>query len=129
MRRNAMLKRLLRPLLAAAATAVLVATGVGMVATKATVPMAALPDIEASCQTENPYVVVDCYRGTLRSTFDAPFSPLAPSIEMVNDTPQNKYQFQVSNFRETGAVWGLAYSPDDKMLYAASYMKRQLPFG
>ena len=99
------------------------------VATQADLRTGTVPDIVAACQTNNPFLASPCLRGILRAARDALYSDTAPALIMFNDTPSNSPQFQLANFRQVGAVWGLAFNPGEPALYAGAYLKRQLPFG
>jgi hypothetical protein len=90
---------------------------------------AGLPDVRAACQTDNPFLVTACYRGTLRSEAGRPFEDLAPSILAFQETEFEYPHYELANFAEVGAVWGLAYSQTEFAVYAAAFHKRQLPFG
>ena len=97
--------------------------------TLASRPGALFPKLLEACNTDNPYLVSPCYRGILRAASDSKFSPSAPSVILFNDTPNDIPEYPLATYRQIGTVWGLGFRRQEPALYAAAFMKRQLPFG
>ena len=127
-----MIRRWTRPFLAIVAVILLLTVIDGLFTTAGTLasrPGAAFPKLDEACSTENPYLVSPCYRGILKAARDTQFSPSAPSLILFNDTPNDIPEYPLATYKDIGTVWGLGYRRQDRALYAAAYMKRQLPFG
>lgn len=85
------------------------------------------PDFDQACADGEPYAVTSAFRAQ-RSRSQAP-DPRAPSVILFRDTPADSPQYLLTSFRETGAVFGLAYRRSEPAVYAAAYHKRGLPYG
>lgn len=87
----------------------------------------ALEEIEAACDTENPYLVTACYPVPEGGRVSPAIDPGA--LVVLRDTPTDTQHFRLVPAGEIGAVWGLAYSRPEHAVYAAAFHKRQVAFG
>lgn len=88
---------------------------------------AAMPDFDQACAVGQPYFVAASYRA--QASQNQPPRISSPSVVLFQDTPQDRVHFRLADYRETGAVWGLAHSQAERVVYAAAYHKRSLPYG
>jgi uncharacterized protein YegL len=88
---------------------------------------AGMPDFAAACQTGAPFHVAAVYRG--QTDPNRPPTNLAPSVILFQDTPEDRVHHELANFKQVGAIWGLAYSRREQAVFAATYHKRGLPYG
>ena len=85
------------------------------------------PDFDQACLDGDPFHVAAALRG--QSGRGRRPDTAAPSVVLFRDTPNDKPQFELATFGETGAVFGLGYNRNEPAVYAAAYRKRAMPFG
>jgi hypothetical protein len=85
------------------------------------------PDFDAACRDGEPFFVAASYRG--QAARNRPPDLRAPSVILFRDTPNDDPYYSLATFRDTGAVWGLAYSRSDAAVYAGTFHKRAMPYG
>jgi hypothetical protein len=81
------------------------------------------PDLEAACLGGTPFFAAVCYPDL--GVTDARHS----SVTMFTDTPGDKPQYMLTSLRQTGALWGLAYSQHEPALYAGAFRRRSIDVG
>ncbi len=84
------------------------------------------PDWPDVCGTQNPYLAAAVYNVSMYANRSA---DMATSVMAFRDTPADSPQYGLSLWRDTGTVWGLAYSHPERSLYAAAFHKRYVSFG
>ncbi len=85
-----------------------------------TIPIS-VEDLQAACQTRNPYLVTPCYaRG---EQWDE------PALVAFRDTDDNSDHHVLATHGQIGATNGTAYDPDRHFLYVAAYFKRGTALG
>lgn len=84
----------------------------------------AAPDFGGACRDGRPYLVTACYAAT---TGDP--APRLPSIVLFRDTAADGPHHMLAGHDRVGAVWGLAYNPAERALFAAAFRKRGVALG
>ncbi len=81
-------------------------------------------DVAAACRTDNPYLVTACHIAS-QASLDGSLA----SVVAFRDTPDGADHVVLATDADVGAVWGLAHSSADGVVYAAAYNKRATRFG
>ncbi len=82
---------------------------------------APLAEIDAACDSPNPFFVTPCYALGERA--------VEPALVAFHDTPDDSEHYVLADYGEVGATYGVAYDSPRRHLYAAAYHKRAAPHG
>ncbi len=75
----------------------------------------------AACQGDNPYFVTSAFAMGERQD--------EPAVLAFQDSPRNEGHEVLARFGQVGSVYGMAYDPLRREVYAAAYHKRGAPYG
>jgi Mg-chelatase subunit ChlD len=82
---------------------------------------APLAEIDAACDSPNPFFVTPCYALGERGN--------EPALVAFHDTPNDSAHYVLADYGEVGATYGVAYDARRRHVYAAAYHKRAAPHG